>query len=282
MYLICLIFIIIICIIILVTLNNNNVELDNEIKQQIIKLSKDNNEKEYDFFNNYESYRLGDSFYNCEKPGFFEVNLNNSTKKYHVPLKDYNKLYPGSILSEYLIKSNYSEKKWNILINIINYRFITDLSINKKTDCLMHIRLGDVIDQLCYGKYFFDKFYKDITTKNGDDESNLIWCHYIESLKYFQNKIKILKKFAIKKVYLMAGSHIKLKSYKYSTYYINKIVEEIEKAGLQVELKLGSSPDEDLLFSMNFNYFISSSKTSTYCRLIKELNQKINPDFVIL
>jgi hypothetical protein len=84
----------------------------------------------------------------------------------------------------------------------------------------------------------------------------------------------------ITKVYLMAGAHIQLPSYKYSTYYINTIVEEIEKAGLQVELKLGGSPDDDLLFSMNFDYFVASK--GQYCRLIKELNQKINPDFVIV
>jgi hypothetical protein len=84
----------------------------------------------------------------------------------------------------------------------------------------------------------------------------------------------------ITKIYLMAGAHIKLDNYKYSTYYINKIVEEIEKAGLKVELKLGSGPDEDLLFSMNFDYFIPS--TGQYCRLIKELNEIINPDFKII
>ena len=84
----------------------------------------------------------------------------------------------------------------------------------------------------------------------------------------------------ITKVYLMAGSHIKLPSYKYSIYYINKIVEEIEKAGILVELKLGGYPDDDLLFSMNFDYFIPSE--GQYCRLIKELNQNINPDFTII
>ena len=84
----------------------------------------------------------------------------------------------------------------------------------------------------------------------------------------------------ITKVYLMAGAHIKLQSYKYSTFYINKIVEEFQETGIEVELKLGGSPDQDLLFSMNFDYFIESH--GQYCRLIKELNQKINPDFTII
>ena len=78
----------------------------------------------------------------------------------------------------------------------------------------------------------------------------------------------------------MAGAHIQLPSYKYSTFYINKIVEEFQEAGIEVELKLGQGPDDDLLFSMNFDYFIESH--GQYCRLIKELNQKINPDFKII
>ena len=36
------------------------------------------------------------------------------------------------------------------------------------------------------------------------------------------------------------------------------LLSKIEKAGLQVELKLGGSPDYDLLFSINFDYFIPS------------------------
>ena len=141
----------------------------------------------------------------------------------------------------------------------------------------MHIRVGDVIES-CMNKfkYIFYNNIKFITSWGSKDSG----CMYIKPLKYFKNKIKKLIKMGITKVYLMAGSHLKLPSYKYSTYYINKIVEEIEKAGLQVELKLGGSPDEDLLFSMNFDYFISSE--GQYCRLIKELNQKINPNFVVL
>jgi hypothetical protein len=142
------------------------------------------------------------------------------------------------------------------------------------------MRVGDVIDELCSGKYFLNKFYRNITKKTEKDKKNIVWCHYIKPLKYFLQKIQKLIEMGITKVYLMAGAHIKLQSYKYSTYYINKIVEEIEKAGLQVELKLGRDPDEDLLFSMNFDYFIPSE--GQYCRLIKELNEQINPDFTII
>ena len=95
----------------------------------------------------------------------------------------------------------------------------------------MHVRVGDVIDELCSGKNFLNKFYKNINKRREKDKAKIIRCGYIKPLKYFQQKIKKLIEMGITKVYLMAGAHIKLPSYKYSTYYINTIMEEIEKAG---------------------------------------------------
>ena len=237
-------------------------------------------ENTFDLFNNYSVYRLGDAFYNAEKDKFWVNDPEHKITKNQYKLTDYSNLYPDSILSEYLKLSNYTEKDWDTLIEIVNNKFYRDININKSTDCLMHVRVGDVIDELCSGQNFLNKFYNNITKKTEKDKKNIVWCHYIKPLKYFQQKIKKLIEMGITKVYLMAGAHIKLPSYKYSTYYINKIVEEIEKVGLQVELKLGRGPDDDLLFSMNFDYFIPSE--GQYCRLIKELNEKINPDFTII
>lgn len=284
MYLICLILSFIIFLIIFVIVNNNNnnnnVELDNKIKTEIIKLTNVNNEKDYELFNNYGSYRLGDGFYLTNIKDKWKPDNNNLVYKNNIPLEELSETYSNSILSEYLKLSNYTEKDWDTLIEIINNKFYRDININKSTDCLMHVRVGDVIDELCNDKNFLNKFYKNEVKNQEKDKSKIIRCNYIKPLKYFQQKIKKLIKMGITKVYLMAGSHIKLPSYKYSTYYINKIMEEIEKAGLQVELKLGGSPDDDLLFSMNFDYFIPSE--GQYCKLIKELNQKINTNFTIL
>jgi len=259
---------------------SNSINEKNNILLNKINEIENSNQNTFDLFNNYNVYRLGDAFYNAEKDNFWQIDKEHIIGKNGVLLTDYPKLYPNSILSEYLKLSNYTEKDWDALIEIVNNKFYRDININKSTDCLMHVRVGDVIDELCSGKNFLNKFYKDITKKDEKDKKNIVWCHYMKPFKYFQQKIKKLIEIGITKVYLMAGAHIKLPSYKYSTYYINKIVEEIEKAGLQVELKLGGSPDDDLLFSMNFDYFIPSE--GQYCRLIKELNQKINPDFKII
>ena len=257
----------------------NSINEDNNILLNKINDLENDNQSSLDLFNNYGSYRLGDGFYLTNK-NVWGYNKLHSMAKYNIPLEELSETYSNSILSEYLKLSNYTEKDWDTLIEIVNNKFYRDININKSTDCLMHVRVGDVIDELCSGQNFLNKFYKNINKRQDKDKSKIIRCNYIKPLKYFQQKIKKLIEMGITKVYLMAGAHIKLPSYKYSTYYINKIVEEIEKAGLQVELKLGGSPDDDLLFSINFDYFIPSE--GQYCRLIKELNEKINPDFVII
>ena len=260
---------------------SNSVNEDNNILLNKINDLENDNQNSLDLFNNHASYRLGDAVYLLNDENNWKYDKNHSTLKYaNISLHNYNDIYPNSILSEYLKLSNYTEKDWDSLIKIVNNRFYKDININKSTDCLMHVRVGDAIDELCPGQNFLNKFYKNIKKSQYKDKSKIIRCDYIKPLKYFQQKIKKLIEIGITKVYLMAGAHIKLPSYKYSIYYINKIVEEIEKAGLQVELKLGGSPDDDLLFSMNFDYFIPSE--GQYCRLIKELNQKINPDFKII
>lgn len=260
--------------------SSNSINEDNNILLNKINDLENDNQSSLDLFNKHSSYRLGDGFFYTNEKIKWIKNENNSLFKNNIPLEELSETYNNSILSEYLKLSNYTEKDWDTLIEIVNNKFYIDININKSTDCLMHIRVGDVIEELCSGQNFLNKFYKNINKSQEKDKSKIIRCNYIKPLKYFQQKIKKLVEMGITKVYLMAGAHTKLQSYKYSTYYINKIVEEIEKAGLQVELKLGGSPDVDLLFSMNFDYFIPSE--GQYCRLIKELNEKINPDFVII
>lgn len=288
MYIICLLVILLIITLLFLyklfsasnSINEDNDNINN-LLNKINELEKDN-QSSLDLYTNYQSYRLGDGFY---LPQIYDKisgvnNENHLVYKDSIALKELSNTYNNSILVEYLKLSNYTEEDWDTLIEIVHNKFYRDININKSTDCLMHVRVGDVIDELCSGQNFLNKFYKNINKKQEKWTSKLIICKYIKPLKYFQQKIKKLIEMGITKVYLMAGAHIKLPSYKYSTYYINKIVEEIEKAGLQVELKLGGSPDDDLLFSMNFDYFILSE--GQYCRLIKELNQKINPDFTII
>tara|TARA_E500000178_G_C17038017_1_gene764592 strand:- start:4204 stop:5043 length:840 start_codon:yes stop_codon:yes gene_type:complete len=276
------IFLLVILFIITLLFLYKSIWTSNEPKLDHI-LDKINNDKsdDLDLFNNHGSYRLGDAFYKPRDPVRWVNNLKSIWHKNNIPLKELLETYPNSILAEYIKLSNYAPKDWDTLIKIINNKFYRDININKSTDCLMHVRIGDVIEDLCPGKHFLRKFYfgKMINIFKTDDAGS-VRCRYIRPLKYYQKKIKKLTKMGITTVYIIAGSHIKLPNYKYSTYYINKIMEEITKAGIQVKLKLGGSPDDDLLFSINFDYFIMS--VGEYCRLIKELNNKINSNFTII
>ena len=277
MYIICLLVILLIITILFMFKLFSKSNEDNNVLLKKINDLEDDNQNSLDLFNNHASYRLGDGFYLTNSNSHWIKHDKDINSINFIPLEELSERYSNSILSEYLKLSNYTEKDWDTLIEIVNNKFYRDININKFTDCLMHVRVGDVIEN-CSIK-FIDVFYKNIKINKGYQD-RLSGCKYIKPLKYFQQKIKKLIEMGITKVYLMAGAHIKLPSYKYSTYYINKIVEEIEKAGLQVELKLGGSPDDDLLFSMNFDYFIPSD--GGYCSLIKELNEKINPDFKII
>ena len=190
-------------------------------------MMKMENECECDnkIYTNLKGYRLGDMFGNLT-----ERNKKDG-KAFHI------KSFPESIAAKYLQKTN-DIANYDILKEIVYNKFIPDKNINKNNNCLLHLRVGDVIDKVCPGKYFFNKFYKNIDTgKKGDK----IVCYYIQPLEYFKKYIKILHSINIKKVYIIAGSHFKLPSYKYSKHYINKVVRVLEQNGFFVELRLGIS-----------------------------------------
>ena len=277
MILVFLILIIIITIFLLIYKYSENFEdIDYDLEKQNIEKLED-----LKLYNNYHVYRLGDGFYLTEDSSKWIQDESNINYKNVVPLDEYHKLYPDSILSEYLKLSNYKAKQWNILQDIVQTKFNENQTntIDRNSECLMHLRVGDAIDLLCNENYFFDKFYKN---KNYYDMSIDIQknCYYIKPSTYFKRKANKLKQKKFTKIYIIAGSHIDLQTYKYSTYYINKVKEIFENYDINVELKLGGSPDDDILFSMNFDYFIPS--IGQYCRLIKELNELINPNFRIL
>jgi len=235
------------------------------------------NEKEINLYTGAGAYRLGDGFYLTDyKDVWIKSDKNNVTKNYE-SLSKLIKLFPNSILAEYLKLSNFKAEKYDILLKIVKNRFKKDNLVNKKTDCLLHLRVGDVIDELCNKENFVNKFYHNITKVDFD---NNIRCNYIKPLSYFIDKIKILHRLNIKKIYIICGAHIKLKNYNYSIYYIKKIKNIFNDAKIDVILKIANHPDIDLLFSMNFDYFIPSN--GQYSRLILDVNKKINYNFKIL
>ena len=69
-------------------------------------------------------------------------------------------------------------------------------------------------------------------------------------------------------------------NYKYSTWYLYEIINIFESNGINCKLIYGRTADEDILYSLNFNYYIPSK--GYYSMLIKDINLKINSNFQII
>ena len=139
-------------------INKSNQKVINSNEYNILLNKINNLENEKDLFNNHSSYRLGDGFFYTNSLPQWKYDKNHLVYKNNVSLKELSERYSNSILAEYLELSNYKEQDWEILIEIVNNRFYRDININKSTDCLMHVRVGDVIDELCNGENFINKF----------------------------------------------------------------------------------------------------------------------------
>jgi len=214
-----------------------------------------NNQKKYNLYTHLESYRLGD---------IYNGNAGNELqdlKKTHL------KNFPTSIASEYIKQTN-NINDINILINIINNK---SKNIINNNNCILHLRVGDVLEQ--YENTFnkiLNKLFNNVPTNAEEKFNHNIW--YLYDLGYYKEKIEKLKKLNINNIIIIAGSHIKLKNYKHSTYVINKIKELFEKNGIKVELSLGKNPDDDVILVYKSKYFIPSK--GGYSRLLTEITQK--------
>jgi hypothetical protein len=248
-------------------------------------------DESYDFYTNLDAYRLGDGFYFTENESKWTPNIKNDICSYHYDtLENIVKKFSGTILSEYLIKANYKQKKYDILLDILNKRFLKsdqNKNIDKSNSVLIHIRLGDIIDKDCNDRCFIKKFYDNQNSYYQQDKDNLFnisklikTSRYINSIKYYHKIAKKLKKLGIINIYIICGAHIKLDNYKYSTYYLNEIIKIFESYDFKIYLKIAQHPDNDLLFSMNFNYFVPSY--SRYSDLIKDINIRNNSNFSII
>ena len=236
-----------------------------------------NNNKEYNFYNNFDSdYRIGDFYFLKRKEDI----------KY---IKKILNKYPNSILALYHKKANFNNNQGDILLSILKFKFKPQTILNNS--CLLHIRIGDVIDgpntiygingSICNYKCLIKKLYFNYDSYNSNSPSwNKFTTRYIKSLSYFKNKIDICKKYNIKYIYIIAGSHIKLKSYKNSTFYLNTIIDLFKENNIKVFLQLGKTPDEDILFSLNFNYFIKTE--GNYSKFIEECLKLFNKNIKII
>lgn len=195
-----------------------------------------------DYFN--PPYRLGDmirgNWYNL--PGGPKAHL---------------KKYPNSIVAEYL-KSTNKHNNWKILFKILKKKKISIKP--KKTDLIVHLRLGDVIE--------YDNSTVKQILKNGNP--------YIKPYSYYEDIIKKIQKYDIKNVYLTTGFHIVPSSgLTKSMKYINNIEKLFKKHRYTVIKRINNKPDEDFIFMSNAHYICLSKGSFSYIiKHMVEMNKK--------
>lgn len=282
------IFIVFILIIIFFIKNREKFEEVEKNKEKKLKetIEKIKNINKRDLFTNQKGYRLGDGFYETDNPKQWERNTDIDVEHYSkdkLTREEIIKMYPDSILTEYFKKSNLKRQKYNILANILKTRLKknNNQNINPSNSCLIHLRLGDIIDGTCDKDCFVNKFYfnKDnynIFNPYASEKRSM----YINSKDYLSKKISKLHKYGINNLHIICGAHVKLKNYDYSNLYLNEVIDFFKENNFNIELKYAQKADDDLLFSLNFDYFIPSN--GQYSRLITDINKYINHKFKTL
>ena len=198
-----------------------------------------------------EGYRIGEMLqsekYRNDKLG----------KEYHL------KMFPNSIVSKYLKISN-ENNNYILLKEIIKNTSLKKYNeILPKNYCLVQLRVGDVID---LDKWSVDDFLnQERLYKNG--------INYVKDKKFFANKIYTLKNYNVKNILISAGSHFLLDSFKKSYEYINKIKKIFENEIFNVKLLLGIHPDDNMIISLNADYFIESG--GSYSKLLANITNGI-------
>ena len=209
----------------------------------------------YDLYTNYNEYRLGD-VYNGDCGKSNEKWLRN----HHI------KNFPKSLASEYLLNT-VQKNSIKIMSNIVKDR----LNNIPKYDCVLHIRIGDVLEDLDYNEIIQEWNNNKINNEKGNFFDKI---KYLRNKKYFNDKIIKLKNLNINKIYIIAGAHIKYNQYKNSSLYIDLIKNLFEYNKIKCILLLKNNPDYDILLSVNAKNFINTG--GGFSKLIIEIRHEMN------
>lgn len=197
-------------------------------------------------YKNRPDYRLGDMFMMSERDRYFNI----GGKTYHL------KNYPNSIISEYMRRTQ-DPSNYDILYQIIKERTTLE---NKpsKYDLVVHLRLGDVIDNtndevddLLHSQKKYITLYKK---------------EYVRPSSYYKKIFKQIRGCPISKVVLVGG-FANSKNCK----YVKKIEKMFQDEGYEVNLRIGESPDKDFIYMCNSHHFVKSGGnfSNIICKIVK-------------
>ena len=219
-------------------------------------LNKTNKDRYYDskkkLYTGLTQYRIGDLFYMREARGIKYCGK-ISCKEYHLIN------FPNTIASEYMRRTD-DEGNYEILHNIVLNTKLKDPSLYvPKNSCMIHLRIGDVIDE------------SEFTVSQLLEKARLYGnLNYVKPHSYYLEKIEKLKDLGVKDVLIIAGSHNDYDLTK-SWEYITEIEKLFLNNGFNVMLYTGNHPDDDLILSFRVKYFIASG--GGYSDLLSNINR---------
>jgi len=192
----------------------------------------------------WNNYRLGDvvlmpRYSNFYDPGFHENVLYHTTE------------YPGSIADEY-IRGSKKHKDFEFLNKIINSR--NNLEKVDDHTLVLHIRIGDVICKKVWRNDAKDHYSK------------------IDNKYWWKNVVRYIKNNGITRVIIIAGTHFKDCLEESEKYVFDRGNYIRTSSGVNVEYRLGKSPDDDIIFSSNAKHFMTTG--GGYGELIKMIINK--------
>ena len=255
--------------------NENQKENQKEIQKDLNKIesNKYDFEEDINFYTNFQNYRFGDIFFGRLKEEKEQIEKEIVTN------------YPTSLASQY-IKSRIKNEDFDLLIKLINdYSLQLNKEWNLNNMAVVHLRLGDVCDDPIYKNTIEKikrKLYENIPVDdqewpeimenivNGKKTYEYVNINfYLKSISYFKRAISILKQNGINEILLMAGSHIKCKNYKLSTFYFNEVKKLFINNDFIVYQSIGKHPDNDVYLVSKCRYFVVSK--GGYSSLLKQI-----------
>lgn len=173
----------------------------------------------------------------------------------------YYKKFPSSIATEYMRKT-YSSNDLSVLTEIIEKREKETSNLPSKDELVMHLRIGDVIDEMPES---VDKFLSEtVYYPNGNN--------YVKPLSYYIKITDLIANLPIKKITLVGGFHRQSASREKSYEYVHRVKNFLEEKGYQVSLRIGNDADTDFVYMTNARFFVPSG--GGFSLLIKKLTLK--------
>ena len=210
----------------------------------ILNLSRNNLHE--DFVDTERNYRLGD----IVRAKDFRT---NEIKK------NYPKIFPNSIATEYIKKTD-EDNNLDLLIDIIDNK-INDSHKKYNDYIIIHLRTGDVIDNTNYS-------VDDFLNKNIKYINNY---QYVYPLSYYKKILEKLKKINSKKILLISG-FLNKGNHSKSIEYIDRIKKFFEDNNYKVEKRINNDPDDDFIIMSNSKYFVIG--LGGFSRIISKIVEK--------